>query len=345
MWEPLVVLRTKAICFVYCRDQSFEHLSSRLSFSFSILAVVGSVTIAYLLYILLDFLYLHLLRSSSLDRYLHTPNGPNSRPWALITGASDGIGKGFAEELCSKGFSVILHGRNEAKLSKVKASLNDRWPNTSIKLAVIDAAQPNNLQRIEGLASEFQGLDITILINNVGGSGPVSPMWRELHNRTGEEIDQLVDVNLRFATQLTRVMLPILLRNTPSLVLNVGSVCAKLPSPWLTVYAGGKAFNLAWSRSLTAEMQATGKNVEVLGTIVGEVQAQHSTSDTGLFIPSSRTMARAALGMVGCGRAIVTPHAGHALQMAVVGLLPEWMLNRLLIYISQAAKAEHEKGE
>ncbi|KAI9695881.1 MAG: hypothetical protein M1836_005998 [Candelina mexicana] len=281
---------------------------------------------------------------SSLERYLHAPNGPNSRPWALITGASDGIGKGFAEEICSHGFSVILHGRNETKLGKVKASLNDRWPDTPIRLAVIDAAQPGVVRQIEGLASELQDLHITMLINNVGGSGPVNPTWREMHNRTREEVDQLIDVNLRFATHLTRVMLPILIRNEPSLVLNVGSVTAQLPSPLLTVYAGAKAFNLAWSRSLSAEMQATGQDVEILGAVVGEVKAQHSTRDTGLFRPSSRTMARATLGMIGCGKATVTPYLGHALQMAVVENLPAWILNKLMINVSRKEKAREEKG-
>ncbi len=349
MWEPLEVLKMKAGCFLYCRDQSFEQLAQRLDFIITLLVIAGAISLTYLFYNILDFLYLHLLGPSSISRYLHpahTPYFSNSRPWALITGASDGIGKGFAQELCSRGFNLILHGRNEAKLNKVRTEFNTDWPHVQLRLAVIDAADANSTGKIEKLATDLNKLNITVLINNVGGSGPVHPMWQELHRRTREDIDQLIDVNLRFSTHLTRAMLPILLRNKSSLILNVGSVAALIPSPWLTVYAGSKSFNLAWSRSLNAEMQATGKDVEVLGIIVGEVQAQHnSTRDTGLFRPSSRTMARTALGVVGCGKAVVTPYVGHALQMAMIGILPESLLNWLSIRVLEATKAKYEKGE
>ena len=353
MWEPFEVLKMKAGCFLYCRDQSFEQLIQRLDFFITLLAIAGASSLIYLLYNIFNFLYLHFFRPSSISRYTHPAQGPrvatrynDGRTWALITGASDGIGKGFAEEWCSRDSHIILHGRNAAKLNKVKAALNAQWPNIQIKLAVIDAGDAKMVEKIEDLAREVVDLPIKVLINNVGGSGPVRPTWRELQRRTREEIDLLIDVNLRFSTHLTRVMLPILLRNKSSLILNVGSVAALIPSPWLTVYAGSKAFNLAWSRSLTAEMRATGEDVEVLGIIVGEVQAQHnSTRDTGLFRPSSRTMARAALGMVGCGKAVVTPYVGHALQMAMVGILPESLLNWLSIRVLEATKAKYEKGE
>lgn len=302
----------------------------------------GAVTL-YALYKVLDFTYLHFLRPSSLPRYFHAPGGRSARPWALITGASDGIGKGFAEELCFRGFNVILHGRNEEKLNKVKDELLVQWPDRMVRIIVIDAHHVSNDIAIEGLAMALKEVYITVLINNIGGAGPVHPAWKELHKRTGKEVDAFIDVNLRFSTHITRALLPILLRNTPSLVLNVGSVSGDIPTPYASVYSGAKAYNMAWSRSLKAEMVAQGKDVEVLGVIVGMTQSGHEKRETSFFVPSSRRLACTALDKVGSGRAIVTPFPPHALQKAFVDLLPPWTVERMIIPIAKQEKANEDK--
>lgn len=302
----------------------------------------GALTI-YALYKLLDFTYLHFLRPSSLPRYFHAPGGRSASPWALVTGASDGIGKGFAEELCYRGFNVILHGRNEDKLNRVKEELMARWPDRLVRIIVIDAHHVSNDIAIEGLAMALKEVYITVLINNIGGAGPVHPAWKELHKRTGKEVDALIDVNLRFSTHITRALLPILLRNTPSLVLNVGSLSGDIPTPYATVYSGAKAYNMAWSRSLKAEMVAQGKDVEVLGILVGVTQSGHEKRKTSFFVPSSRRLACSALDKVGSGRAIVTAFPPHALEKAFVDLLPPWVLERRMIPIAKQEKANEDK--
>jgi 17beta-estradiol 17-dehydrogenase / very-long-chain 3-oxoacyl-CoA reductase len=302
----------------------------------------GALTI-YALYKLLDFTYLHFLRPSSLPRYFHAPGGRSASPWALVTGASDGIGKGFAEELCYRGFNVILHGRNEDKLNRVKEELMARWPDRLVRIILIDAHHVSNDIAIEGLAMALKEVYITVLINNIGGAGPVHPAWKELHKRTGKEVDALIDVNLRFSTHITRALLPILLRNTPSLVLNVGSLSGDIPTPYATVYSGAKAYNMAWSRSLKAEMVAQGKDVEVLGILVGATQSGHEKRKTSFFVPSSRRLACSALDKVGSGRAIVTAFPPHALQKAFVDLLPPWVVERRMIPIAKQEKANEDK--
>lgn len=88
------------------------------SWLFKYLAAVGALSTTVGLYRLSKFLYVH-LRSSSLSRYHH----PNA--WALVTGASDGIGLRFAEQLASHGFNVALHGRNLDKQSDHGLDGND----------------------------------------------------------------------------------------------------------------------------------------------------------------------------------------------------------------------------
>ncbi|MGI4816230.1 MAG: SDR family NAD(P)-dependent oxidoreductase [Janthinobacterium lividum] len=312
----------------------------------SIFSAVGGVSSAYISYCVLDFLYLHFLRPSSLPRYLPHPSTASNRPWALITGASDGIGKGFAEELCSRGFNIVLHGRNPDKLEAVKRALTAQNPTAQIKLVVLDA-HPCDSAAIERVAASLLGeVPLTVLVNNVGGMGTVVPSFRTLQDTAPADLDQLLALNVRFATHITRALLPNLVQRQ-CLVINVGSVTAMLPQPWLGVYAGSKAYNLAWSRSLRAEMVAAGKEVEVLGLAVGEVKSQNNSGGEGvkLFKPSSRTLARAALAKVGCGRAVVVPYVLHALQIALMGLAPEWVVERLMVRVSREYMATEEKAK
>jgi 17beta-estradiol 17-dehydrogenase / very-long-chain 3-oxoacyl-CoA reductase len=89
---------------------------------------------------------------------------------------SDGIGRGFAEEFCQRWFNVILHGRNERKLDGVKAELSRQWPERQIRTLVNDA-QVCDEATIAKLVSALERLCITVLVDNVGSSGPVYPTW------------------------------------------------------------------------------------------------------------------------------------------------------------------------
>src|SRR5271154_6519096 len=80
---------------------------------------------------------LYFLYPSTLGRYLRDYQGEKS--WALVTGSSDGIGKGIAYELCSHGFNVVLHGRNAEKLSRVQASLLAEYPKVQVRKVITDA--------------------------------------------------------------------------------------------------------------------------------------------------------------------------------------------------------------
>jgi 17beta-estradiol 17-dehydrogenase / very-long-chain 3-oxoacyl-CoA reductase len=88
-------------------------------------------------------------------------------------------------------------------------------------------------------------------------------------------------MDVRFPTQITRALLPHLIKNAPGLILNISSFAALYPSPRLSVYAGSKAFNLAWSASLKAEMRAEEKDVDVLGIVIAKAQSTIVKQETG----------------------------------------------------------------
>ena len=186
---------------------------------------------------------------------------------------------------------------------------------------------------------------LNVLINNVGGQGGLTrKTYQTLEESTGEEVDNIININARFATQLTRVLLPSLTHNTPSLIMNISSG-ATIGLPYLSVYGGSKGYIDTLTRALSAEMRAEGKDVEVMGIRVGSVQSQGNDVESGFFIPTSRRMAKAALDRVGCGRMMVCAFWPHALQVRLAEMLPEGWLREIGIRTVRRLKMLKEEKE
>ena len=294
---------------------------------------LGFVTASFTILRFLRFIYLY-GRPSSIKRYLY-----GNSPWALVTGASDGIGRGIAQELASKGFNVILHGRNPDKLDRTKTQLQGEFKNVAFRTVALNAATASS-QQIDDLVAGLNGLNLTVLVNNVGGSVKVQP----LEKNTSEQVDFAINVNARFPTQLTRALLPKLVRpDGPTLIMNIGSL-ADSGVPYATVYGGSKAFNMAMSSSLTVEVKVEGQNVEVLAIPVGRVtDCSHNEEPSSFFTPTARTMARACVDRVGCGRNVVVGYVGHAIQKLIIDLLPSIVFEMLVIPNMKERKEKDER--
>ena len=133
----------------------------------TIFPLLGLLLALYYAWGVLDFIWFHYLRPRSCTRFLR-----GTKPYALITGATDGIGKSTAKVLYAKGFNLILHGRNEEKMKRVVEEVKAASPATEldIKYFIADVSQPNI--DFQGVASRFEGLNITLFVNNVGASIP-----------------------------------------------------------------------------------------------------------------------------------------------------------------------------
>ncbi|KAI6877647.1 hypothetical protein KC360_g9087 [Hortaea werneckii] len=304
------------------------------------LASIGSIWTARRLQDLGSFVYFHLLRRSSLHR-LKAPDA-SGPPWALITGASDGIGKGFAQELCHEGFNVILHGRNEQKLQAVRDELLEQYPQRSVEIFTMDAStiatQHADLE--EQLQKRFGHLNLRLLINNVATT--TQPLFAPLTARTASAIALGIEGTAHFPTQITRALLPQLRRHQPATILNIGSGVSELPAPYLTFYSAAKAYNKTFSANLAAELQAEGQDVEVLALLVGMVATNTPAVRVPSFlVPSARRFARCCLGTVGCGSRVVWPYWPHAVQFGgLLGMLPGWVLERAVLGIVAEERAK-----
>ncbi|KAF5138206.1 Very-long-chain 3-oxoacyl-CoA reductase [Metarhizium anisopliae] len=309
------------------------------------IVALGWLTASYILIKLIHLVGIYIL-PSRLHRFAHVaPNGDS--PWALVTGASDGIGAAFAQELATQGFNVVLHGRNPAKLNSVKDGLQKKHPSRSFRILVADASkvactncipseqhhQNSEALDFKAIGAELEGLHLTVLINNAGGMS-TSPTYRLLMDSSEERITRNVSLNAIFPLHMMRQFLPTLCRNGPSLIINISSL-ADTGFPLLSSYGSSKQFLMTLTRSVALEMplgHGPGLDqVELLGVRVGRVTGVAAyKEEPSLFTPSAQDMARAALSRAGYGHGCVIGYWSHALQTVGFTVLPKWLEGRVL---------------
>lgn len=341
--------------------------SSDMSYIPTIISAIGALTLAFTAVKFVIFVSIYTL-PSRLSRYAHTsPAG--QAPWAMVTGASDGIGRAFASELATRGFNVVLHGRNHAKLSRVMEELQKAYPERSFRILTADASKVPCLNCISGLEEQDQrtvhghdqgavdltaiatavdDLHLTVLINNAGG-GPVNPIFAPLVGSSTARITGNVSLNALFPMHLTRVLLPKLIRSSPALVMNVSSM-ADQGMPLLASYSASKQFLMNLTRTVGLELVLQGgpaAEVEMLGVRVGRVTGVAGNRERpSLFMPDAGTMARAALQRAGHGHGLVVGYWAHSLHDLAGSLLPTWAQNKVFMAVmrQEAARETTKEG-
>ncbi|MDO3409460.1 SDR family oxidoreductase [Saccharibacillus sp. CPCC 101409] len=183
---------------------------------------------------------------------------------ALVTGASSGIGKCFAEELARKGCSLILAARSVDKLEELAARLRFEHGVNAAAIPV-DLSQSGAAERLWAEVRQKE-LRVDILINNAG-FGTLSRFDRIDASRIVQEIQ----LNIVSLTELThRFMQPMLLQQS-GLVINVASMTAFQPTPYMAVYGATKSYVLSFTEALWAENQGSG--VQFLALCPGETKS------------------------------------------------------------------------
>ncbi|KAL4245823.1 NAD(P)-binding domain superfamily protein [Abortiporus biennis] len=251
---------------------------------------------------------------------------PISQLHLVITGASDGIGKETAKELYRKGFNIIIHGRNEVKIRKVVDEIAALpGPSRDVKyfIAPADSADVD----FEKIAKQFEHLNITLLVNNVGRGG-VIPDRIDSKNHTDADLLDDIRVNMLFPFYLTRYFLPILRKhNGPALVAFVGSISANISVPRLTTYAPSKAFLAQLTRCLNAdERWWTPTKISFIHLHVGAVSSASYKEQPSLFLPSSERFSKWVIRALGSGKENIMPYPPHLVQSLGLKFVPSGML-------------------
>lgn len=309
---------------------------------YNVSAFAGIPMLCYVGYHISSSLLFH-LHVSQLQRYHH----PDS--WALVTGASDGIGLAFVHELAARGFNVILHGRNPTKLNNLVRLLEQQYRSQAVfKVLVLDAATPSGPAFDEAVLSCVRDLELRVVVHNVGGSGDSAVEMQLFEEQSSTQLDLLVDINARFMTQLTRLLLPKLCENQPGLMLFVSSAITEIAAPYVAMHTATKCYLEGLVKCLRLEMKVKGHDVEMMSLTMGTVATTSSgrtENDVSFTMPSARAMARASLNKVGWGSAKSTPWIGHWVQFGLIKMLPVWIQDRLVLKMVQRVEEGFSKRE
>jgi uncharacterized protein len=184
-------------------------------------------------------------------------------PTALITGASSGIGKAFAQELAARNTNLVLVARSEEKLNQLAKQLQEQYK-IQVDVIVKDLTEPHAAAAVFD-ATKNKGLTIDLLINNAGfgvyGDFAEGDIERQL---------KIVQLNILAMVDLTHKFLPLMRQRRSGSIINVSSITGFQPIPYLSVYAASKAFILSFSEALWAENRDYG--VRVLVTCPGPIE-------------------------------------------------------------------------
>nr|XP_029135036.1 very-long-chain 3-oxoacyl-CoA reductase-B-like isoform X1 [Labrus bergylta] len=173
--------------------------------------------------------------------------------WAVVTGATDGIGKAYAEELARRGFSIVLISRSQEKLDDVSKAIASKC-GVETKTIAADFSAVDIYSKIE---DALTGLEIGVLVNNVGISYSYPEFFLNVPN-LDSFIDTMININITSVCQMTRLVLPGMVERKQGAILNISSASGMYPVPLLTVYSASKAFVDFFSRGLQAEYKNKG---------------------------------------------------------------------------------------
>lgn len=243
--------------------------------------------------------------------------------WAVVTGASSGLGRGLAARLAERGMSLVLTGRNEARLRETADAIRGA---SRVEVETV-TADLSTRAGVSALLDHVGGRPIEVLVNNAG-FGSYGPFAEADRAREADE----VAVDVAAVVELAHAFLPGMIARGSGGILNVASTIAFQPAAYQAVYAASKAFVLSFSQALWAEARAAGVAVtalcpgptrtgfvDALGAEVGHTLIYSRLAEPGPVIDAGlRGLER--------GRAVVIPGLRNQLIAASGRFLPrEWL--------------------
>lgn len=250
------------------------------------------------------------------------------RSHVLITGATAGIGYELAKKFAKDNNNLILIARDKNKLIKVKEELEIY--NINVDVLSVDLADNNACDKIFTFVDE-KNLTVDILINNagIGSFGEFSniPMEKEL---------DLIDINIKSLTELTKHFLYKMVENENGIIMNVSSTAAFCAGPKMAVYYASKAYVLNFTEALNEEVKGKGVQVSCLcpGAVNTEFQSKSGikkNANVNKNIMSAKKVAEIAYKNLKKGKVIIIPGFKNKMLVNMNKFLPRIISRKIIL--------------
>lgn len=253
--------------------------------------------------------------------------------WAIVTGATDGIGKAYAMALAKKGMSVILISRTEAKLKEVKQEIESKgYKGVEVNYIVCDYSNFDSKAK-QHVKDSIAGLEIGVLINNVGVSYRY-PMF--FHELSDDEVAALVEMNVNSTTWMTRFVINGMVERKRGAIVNISSGSAMYTLPLLAEYSAAKSYIEKFTLALNAEYGAKGISVQC--QIPFYVSTKLAKMRKSFSVPTPDDYARRAIRFVGQPEPVVSPYWVHGYMGWVLDHLPTPVVTSIIMSMHLATR-------
>jgi short-subunit dehydrogenase len=251
--------------------------------------------------------------------------------WALITGASAGIGWALAQQLAAGGAHLVLTARRADRLQKLAKELASQYK-VQVEVFTSDLIRPEAPEEIHAFTTR-KGIDVELLVNNAGFGA-----FGYAHEIPAAKIMEMIQVNCSAVAHLTRLYLPAMVERRHGDILIVSSIAAYQPVPFNSAYAATKAFDLLFAEGIAEEVRPFGVRVCALcpGSTSTEF-AEVAQQPARLFrvAETSEKVARVGLAALAKGKSRVVSGAMNLLMMESQRLAPRSLV------VKMAAKMMH----
>ncbi|CAH8579059.1 unnamed protein product [Schistosoma rodhaini] len=247
--------------------------------------------------------------------------------WAVVTGASSGIGEAYAEELAKESLNIMLISNDEEQLSCVANRIATTY-NVQTRIVVADFTKNDVYEIIKPAIEQLS--TIACLVNNVGMGLPFELFAGEVNSPNEETIRNIIHCNILSAVTMTSIILPkMLTQKEPNPgIINIGSFAGLRVYPYATMYSSTKAAILQFSKCLAAEKYEKNFIIQTMHPLSVSTKLTNLMKPT-LFIPTAKAYAKSALDMYGVEQQ-TTGYFAHELKAYFFKFLPRSVGVRLM---------------